>query len=200
MPHQRESKKGYIYTNISLRTSGPWGLQSSSGLTWIPENLRKHCYLLLRSHLGTGKPSKTLLFAAPELLGRRKTCENTAICCSGATWAPEYLRKHCSLLLRGHLGAASPPKTLLYATPGTLGRQKTSENNTICYSGQLGRQKTSENTGICCSGITWAPEFLRKHCCVLFRSPLGSHNCATTKRSEVLLSNTVLGSLTLGSI
>ena len=108
-----------------------------SGATWVPENLRKHCYLLLRSYLGAARPAKTPLFAAPELLGHRNTSENTAICCSGATWAPQVLRKHCYMQLRGHLGARKPPKTILFVT-------------------------------------TWAPAYLRKHCYLLLRSHLGA--------------------------
>ena len=88
---------------------------------------RKHCYLLLRSHLGTGIPPKTLLFAvpeplvAPEPLGHQYTSERADVRCSRATWAPECLGKHCCSLLHNHWALEYP-----------------------------------DNTPICCSGATWA--------------------------------------------
>ena len=127
------------------------------------KTLRKHCYLLLRSHLGTGIPPKTLLFAAPEPRGRRNTSENTAVRCSRATWVPEYLRKHCCsllrshlwapeylrkhccslfrshLLLRSHLGTSIPPKGLMFAAPEPLGHRNASENTAVRCSITTGR-------------------------------------------------------------
>ena len=160
----------------------------------MPKYFLKLCYLLLQSHLAAKIHPKTMLFAVPDPLGLAQTAqplnerksfsatlywvgsENTAICCSGATWAPEYFRKRSYLLLRSHLGArittsetrlfavlepvvgtGIPPKTKLFAAPWPLGHRN-----------------TFENTAARCSIATWALEKPDKHCYLLFRSQLGA--------------------------
>ena len=178
----KRPQQTHIYTKISLRAWGSQRSRSSSGLA-------------AAEPLGLENTAKTLLFAAPEPLGHRNTSENTTVRCSGATWAPEYLRKHCCSLLRNHswapeylrkhccsllrshLGAGMPPTTLLLAAPepfvGTGIPPKTllfAVPEPLVAPEPLGDQYTSERTDVRCSRATWAPECLRKHCCSLLHN------------------------------
>ena len=145
--------------------------------TWRFQRSRSSSGLAAAEPLGLENTAKTLLFAAPEPLGHRNTSENTAVRCSGATWAPEYLRKHCCSLLQSHLGAGIPPKTLLLAAPepfvGTGIPPKTllfAVPEPLVAPEPLGHQYTSERADVRCSRATWAPECLGKHCCSLLHN------------------------------